>query len=58
MMSTLSAYLPSLGLRPRHTCKHSLSSSNGTAGKLYMKSSHAYHVEVSLEGLSETASML
>ncbi|CAK0786154.1 hypothetical protein CVIRNUC_009367 [Coccomyxa viridis] len=46
MMSTLSAFLPSVGLRPRHTCKHSLSSSNGTASKLYMKSSHAYHVEV------------
>ena len=57
-MSTLSAFLPSVCLRPRHTCKHSLSSSNGTASKLYMKSSHAYHVEVCLEGLPETGPLL
>lgn len=48
MLTTACTFLPSVGLNRRHTCRHTLSSSNGTAAKLHMKSSHSYHVEVLL----------
>ena len=46
MLSAACSSRSVVGLGQRHTCRHSLSASNGTAAKLYMKSSQTYHLEV------------